>query len=286
MYLKIFLLSFFLFAPQAFATEITDDSGEKIILSSPSVRVISLLPSITESVCSIGQCTSLVGVDDYSNSPPPVKALPHLGGGLTPNIELLVSLKPDLVLLSNNQRVIHKLQQLGIKVFVIDTQTHEDVRRSLNKLDLIFNTHKSQSVWQSMQTEITKVAKSLPSSVKNLRVYFEVSTGPYAAGQSSFIGETLSRLGVQNIVPKSLGEFPKLNPEFIVKADPELIIVGDNNLLDLTQRPGWKQLSAIKANRVCALSKDQSDVVLRPGPRMGEGAQIIANCITTKGLIP
>lgn len=286
MYLKIFLLSFFLFAPQAFANEITDDSGEKIILSSPSVRVISLLPSITESVCSIGQCTSLVGVDDYSNSPLPVKALPHLGGGLTPNIELLVSLKPDLVLLSNNQRVIHKLQQLGIKVFVIETQTHEDVRRSLNKLDLIFNTHKSQSVWQSMQTEITKVAKSLPSSVKNLRVYFEVSTGPYAAGQSSFIGETLSRLGVQNIVPKSLGEFPKLNPEFIVKADPELIIVGDNNLLDLTQRPGWKQLSAIKANRVCALSKDQSDVVLRPGPRMGEGAQIIANCITTKGLIP
>jgi iron complex transport system substrate-binding protein len=205
---------------------------------------------------------------------------------MAPNLELIVSLKPDLVVMSNNPRVSRRLEQLGLKVFVIDTVNHSDVHRLFEKLDEIFKTNEGQRVWQSMNASIDQAADSLPKSAQQLRVYFEVSTGPYAAGESSFIGETLTRLGVKNIVLKSLGDFPKLNPEFVVKQNPDLIIVSDNRISDLTQRPGWGQMSAIRNQHVCTLTPEQSDIVVRPGPRMGEGAQIIAQCILNKGRSP
>jgi iron complex transport system substrate-binding protein len=122
--------------------------------------------------------------------------------------------------------------------------------------------------------------------LKATRVYFEVNSGPYAASESSFIGETLKRLGVQNITPASLGPFPQLNPEFVVRADPDLIMIGDNNLADVVRRPGWAGLRAIRAHRVCAFSPQQSDMLVRPGPRMAEGARLMAQCLLAKAAAP
>lgn len=249
-------------------------------------RIISLMPSITEAICSLGRCDKIIGVDNYSNYPDQIKSVKHIGSAMAPNLELILSLKPDLVVMSNNPRVSRRLEQLGVKVFVIDTVTQGDVHRLFEKLDEIFKTNEGQRVWQSMNVTIDEAADSLPKSVHQLRVYFEVSTGPYAAGESSFIGKTLTRLGVKNIVPKSLGDFPKLNPEFVVKQNPDLIIVSDNRISDLTQRPGWNQMSAIRNQNICTLTPEQSDIVVRPGPRMGEGAQIIAQCILNKGHNP
>ena len=262
--------------------EIKDDRGLGVIYDNPPKRLVSLLPSITETLCELGQCMSLVGVDDYSNYPAQIKSVKHVGSALAPNLELILSLKPDLVFMSTNPSLSRRLEQLGVKVFVVNTVKHDDVHHLFEKLDLIFKMNEGQRVWQSMNKTIDQAANSLPKSVDQMCIYFEVSTGPYAAGESSFIGETLSRLGVKNIVPKSLGEFPKLNPEFVVKQNPDLIIVSDNRISDLTQRPGWSQMSAIRNQQVCSLTPEQSDIVVRPGPRMGEGAQIIAQCILSK----
>ncbi len=268
----------------AYAYELTDDRGVSVSFASPPTRIVSTLPSLTEAVCAMGHCGSLVGVDTNSNYPSAVNSIKHIGGGLTPNIELIVSLKPDLVLMSKNERISQRLEQLGLKVFVLESVRHRDVLRTLEKLDAIFKTNDAQRVWLSVENEISKAANSVPESSKNIRIYFEVSTGPYAAGSNSFIGETLTRLGVDNIVPTNLGDFPKLNPEFVVKADPDLIVISDNNLVDLLKRPGWQEMTAIRENRVCTLTKEQSDTVVRPGIRMGEGARIIAQCITSKGV--
>jgi len=113
-----------------------------------------------------------------------------------------------------------------------------------------------------------------------MRVYFEVNSAPYAASESSFIGETLSRLGVKNIVPGKLGPFPKLNPEFVVRANPDVIMVGDRSYAGLQGRPGWPGIRAIREGRICVFSAAQADVVVRPGPRMAEGAQIMARCLS------
>ena len=122
-------------------------------------------------------------------------------------------------------------------------------------------------------------AQSLPARFRTKRVYFEVNGAPYAAGEASFIGETLSRLGVQNIVPASLGPFPLINPEFVVRADPDVIMVGDVNFAGMAERPGWSGMRAIALQQVCVFTPAQADMLVRPGPRMADGARLMAQCL-------
>jgi iron complex transport system substrate-binding protein len=140
----------------------------------------------------------------------------------------------------------------------------------------------TQRIWRNIDAAVSAAAQSLPVRVKNTRVYFEVNRAPYGAGASSFIGETLTRLGVQNIVPASLGPFPKLNPEFVVRANPDVIMVGDRNFEGMTQRPGWRSIRAVREERLCVFANDESDVLVRPGPRMAEAARLMAQCLADK----
>ena len=272
-------------AKPAQAVQLTDDRGVKVTLAQSPQRIVSLLPALTESVCALGQCERLVGVDRFSNEPVSVRALPQVGGGLDPNMEAIVALKPDLVLLATSSRAIARLQSLGIAVLALEPKTHADVRRVLGQLGQVLAVPAdagAERVWREIEATMVAAAQSLPSKLKNTRVYFEVNSAPYAASESSFIGETLTRLGVKNIVPASLGAFPKLNPEFVVRANPDVILVGDSDAAALLQRPGWAGLSAIREQRVCTFTQAQSDILVRPGPRMAEGALLMAQCLADK----
>lgn len=122
-------------------------------------------------------------------------------------------------------------------------------------------------------------AQSLPPRARGARVYFEVSRGPYAAGTASFIGETLARLGAENVVGAELGPFPRLNPEFVVRANPGVIMVGNRSMQPMVMYPGWQGIAAVRDKRVCVFGPGESDVVVRPGPRMPEAARIMARCL-------
>lgn len=264
------------------ALEVTDDRGVTVSFAQSPRRIVSLLPSLTETVCALGQCERLVGVDRYSNFPESVRALAQVGGGLDPNIEAIVALKPDVVLMATSSRAGERLQALGLKVVALEPKSHADVKRVLEKMGHLLDVPDAQRIWRVIDAAVSAAAQSLPSRAKGKRVYFEVNRAPYAAGEVSFIGETLSRLGARNIIPASLGPFPKINPEFVVRADPDLIMVGDQNYAGMDGRPGWPNMRAIRERRVCVLSVAQSDVVVRPGPRMAEGARIMARCLQEK----
>lgn len=266
----------------AHALQVTDDRGVVVTFAQTPQRIVSLLPSLTETVCELGQCQRLVGVDRYSDFPLRVRALPQVGGGLDPNIEAIVALKPDVVLMATSSRAGERLQALGLKVVALEPKSHTDVKRVLGKVGQLLDVPDAQRVWRVIDAGVTAAAQSLPARVKNTRVYFEVNRAPYGAGETSFIGETLTRLGVKNIVPASLGPFPKLNPEFVVRANPDVIMVGDRNYAGMDGRPGWGSIRAIKEQRTCVLTVAQSDVVVRPGPRMAEGARIMAQCLASK----
>ena len=264
------------------AVVVTDERGVAVELVRPPQRIVSLLPSLTESVCTLGACDRLVGVDRYSNWPASVRALPQVGGGIDPNVEAIVALKPDLVLLAKSSRITERLEALGIKAVVLEPRNHADVRRVLDVLARLLGTGDAQRVWRDIDDSVTAAAQSLPESAKRTRVYFEVNSAPYAAGEASFIGETLARLGARNIVPASLGPFPKLNPEFVVRADPDLIMVGERSAVGLEQRPGWSRIKAVREGRICEFSAEEADVLVRPGPRMGEAARLMAQCLLAK----
>jgi iron complex transport system substrate-binding protein len=261
------------------ALQLTDDRGVTVSFAQTPQRIVSLLPSLTETVCELGQCQRLVGVDRYSNFPESVRALPQVGGGLDPNIEAIVALKPDVVLMATSSRAGERLHSLGIKVVALEPKSHADVKRVLEKIGQLLDVPDAQRVWRVIDAGVVAAAQSLPASVKNTRVYFEVNRAPYAAGETSFIGEILTRLGAKNIVPASMGPFPKINPEYVVRANPDVIMVGDRNYEGMEGRPGWSGIRAIKERHVCVFTVAQSDVVVRPGPRMAESARILAQCL-------
>jgi iron complex transport system substrate-binding protein len=263
--------------------DVTDERGVTVHLPQPPQRIVSLLPSLTESVCALGACARLVGTDRYSNWPELVNTLPKLGGGIDPNVEAIVALRPDVVLLAKSSRVTQRLEQLGLKVLVLEPKNHADMRRVLDKLGQVLGTDDAQRVWRAIDASVSAAAQSLPDSVKRTRVYYEVNSGPYAAGESSFMGETLARLGAQNIVPASMGPFPRINPEFVVRANPDLIMVGERSAQGLEQRPGWAGIRAVREGRICRFKADESDILVRPGPRMGEAARLMARCLLKKG---
>lgn len=273
--------------PMAGAVQLTDDRGEPVTLARPPQRIVSLLPSLTETVCALGECQRLVGRDRYSNHPASVRPLPQVGGGLDPSIEAIVALKPDLVLLATSSRAAQRLQSLGLTVAAFEPRSHAGVKRVLEQVGQLLGVPSetgAQRVWREIEAEMQAAAQSLPAAARSTRVYFEVNSGPYAASETSFIGETLMRLGARNIVSGELGPFPRLNPEFVVRADPDLIMVGDSNATAMVRRPGWAGLRAIRAQRVCAFTPQQSDVLVRAGPRMAEGARLMAQCLAGQGV--
>lgn len=267
----------------AAALQVVDDRGITVTLERAPQRIVSLLPSLTETVCELGACARLVGVDRYSNHPAAVRALPQVGGGVDPNIEAVVALRPDVVLLAKSSRGAPRLEALGLKVVALEPRTSADVERVMGTIGQLLEVPDAQRVWRAIEAGVAAAAQSLPPAARRNRVYFEVSRGPYAAGPTSFIGEMLQRLGVRNVIPPELGPFPKINPEFIVRADPDVILVGQRNAHGFEQRPGWAGLRALREDRICVFNEAESDVLVRPGPRMAEAARLLARCIAAKG---
>ncbi|KGG82812.1 MULTISPECIES: ABC transporter substrate-binding protein [Comamonas] len=265
------------------SVQITDARGAQVQLAKPPQRIVSLLPSLTESLCALGGCERLVGVDRYSNWPAHVKTLPVVGGGLDPNIEAIVALKPDLVLVSMASRAIARMEALGLKVVALEPRTHEEARTVMQKIGQLLAlppTQGADRVWAGIEADLNKAAASVPEAMRGQRVYFEASRGPYAAGEKSFIGQTLTRLHLRNVVDARQGPFPRLNPEYVVKLDPDILMAGERAWkTGVPEYPGWAQMRVVKQGAICAFTPEQSDILVRPGPRMAEGAQIIAQCL-------
>ena len=267
------------------AVVLRDDRQVDVTIAKPPLRIVSLLPSLTETVCALGQCQKLVGVDRYSNWPESAAKLPRMGGGIDPNIESVVAAKPDLVLMATSARGAERFASLGLTVLALEPRSHADVQRVMRIVAQALDVPvvESDRVWRHIDAAVNAAAQSIPEKAKGQRVYFEVSAAPYGASESSFIGETLQRLGVRNILPASLGPFPKINPEFVVRAQPDIIMVGDSNFADMTTRPGWQNMRAMRTQRVCHFKTEESDVLVRAGPRMDEAARLMAKCLTEKG---
>jgi iron complex transport system substrate-binding protein len=269
-------------ATTAHALQVTDDQGVTLTLPKPPQRIVSLLPSLTETVCALGQCQRLVGVDRYSNFPASVAKLPQVGGGMDPNIEAIVALHPEVVLAALSSRSAQRLTALGIPVFALEPKNHADVQRVIGKLGQLLGVSDAQKLWREIDGGVTAAALSIPAPLRGTRVYFEVNRGPFGASESSFIGEILLRLGAKNILPAKLGPFPMINPELVVRENPDLIMVGEANLEGMEQRPGWLRIRAIREHHVCVFSAEQADALVRPGPRMAESARIMAQCLIDK----
>ncbi len=272
----------------AAVASVVDDRGVKVEVALPVRRIVALTPSLTETVCALEACERLVATDRYSKWPPSVRSLPKVGGLEDTRIEQIVALRPDVVLAASSTRVIDRLESLGLKVVALEPRTLTEVQRVMEKIaTLLDRPRAAQRTWQELQAQIDEAARRVPASARGQRVYFEVASTPHAASASSFVGELLIRLGLSNIVPGSWGPFPALNSEWVVQSQPDWIMGSQIEVQGMHRRPGWSTLPALKFQRVCALNEEQMDTLVRAGPRLGEGARTLSQCLTHKaGVAP
>jgi iron complex transport system substrate-binding protein len=259
-----------------------DDTGREVRFAHPAQRVVSLLPSLTEIVCALGACARLVATDRYSDFPAEVRSLPKAGGLDDAQVEEIVRLRPDVVLISVSQRITGRLQELGLQSVALDTQTFGHIAHTVASIGQVLGLPDRAKM---LNAEIDRSVQAVSESARAHRhgagpsVYVEVDRAPYAAGSDSFMGEMLARLGARNIVTADLGPFPRINPEYVVRHDPDVIIVTEEELPDFAERPGWGQIRAVKEQRVCSFPPVVRYTIERPGPRVADGMQALEACL-------
>lgn len=259
---------------------VTDDRGRTLSLPRPAQRVVALLPSLTEGVCALQACDRLVGVDRFSNWPASVRALPQLGGLEDTTVERLVRLQPDLVLAAVSARALGRLESLGIPVLALEPKTMADTRRVLEVLaQALGKPGEGERLWTRIDQDVADAAARVPAALRGQTVYAEVASAPYAASAGSFVGELLARMQLGNVVPATMGPFPKLNPEFVLRAQPGIVMATARAVAEMPQRPGWSALRALQAGRSCGFAPQDYEMLVRPGPRLAEAAGLVADCL-------
>ena len=273
------VLTFVLAVAPAYALTVMGDDGVALTLSKPATRVVTLLPSLAEVVCDLGACDRLVGIDRYTNWPPETAKATVVGGGLDPQLEAILRLRPDLIVMAPSARVIARLRDLGLPVLALEPKRMADLARTYRALGEALGMTDADARFTQLQSDLGVLKRSVDASWLGARVYFEVSDELYAAGPDSFVGELLTSLGFGNAIAGGLGPFPKISPEWVVRANPDVLVVSEQTVGRLTQRPGWSGMQAITKKQVCAMPQVQADALVRPGPRLVSGAQWLVRCI-------
>ncbi|ADR35853.1 periplasmic binding protein [Oceanithermus profundus DSM 14977] len=281
----VFLLA--LLASLALATSyplvVTDDLGRTVTIPAEPQRIVVMLPSATETLCAVGACDRIVATDDYSNWPPEVADKPKAGGLYNPNVELIASFEPDLVVTSKYGKLTEALEQLGLTVYAVNTQTFEDIFRTARTLgELVNREAEAEALVARINREVYALESQAAKAADRPTVYYEIDATPYTVGPGSFIGVLIAKARGVNVIPAELGLFPKISPELVVEKNPEVIVLGDApygvTAAKIAERPGWAAVQAVKDGRVCELTKEQTDVVHRPGPRVAEGLRVLIDC--------
>jgi iron complex transport system substrate-binding protein len=259
---------------------VQDDRGVPVTFASAPQRIVSLLPAITEMVCALGACDRLVGVDRHSNHPPQVLNLPKLGGMDDTPLEALIQLKPDLVLVAGSTRLMPRMKSLGLRVMAYEPHDEADARRmGLALSRILWGSDERWQAHEKLQAQRWHaLAQGVNPAMKGARVYIEVGEGPYVAADSSFIGQALKRVGLASAVPGTWGLFPRLSPEWVLREQPDWVVIS-STALAVQRRAGWRQLQALRHNRVCVLQPGEMDMLVRPGPRLVDGIASLVACM-------
>lgn len=259
---------------------ITDDLGRTITLQSEPRRIVTMLPSHTETIIALGAGDKLVGIDRFSNYPRDVTdKIQKVGSGFQPNIEAIVALKPDLVLAdeSASSRLTEKLANAGLTVYGGTAQTYNEVFEKISTLGKLVNRETAAvNLITRMRRDLNEV-QDLVRGAPKVSAYYEIDPALYTAGPNSFIGVLLDKAGGQNIIPARLGDFPKVSPELIIGSNPSVII--GPSLADVRKRPGWTNIRAVKSERVYTPTLEEVDALSRPGPRLPVALRVLARML-------
>ena len=273
-----------------FPITLTDAQKVSVTLSRAPQRIVSLAPSTTESLFAIGLAQRVVGVTNFCNYPEAAKAKPKVGGYVNLSVEKIVSLSPDLVVGTRGPSLdaVKQLRDLGVKVFMFDTETLGQVLGSVSTLGrLTGHTAQAAQVVGAFESTIASIQKRLGdlSEDQKPRVYFGSYKPPFfSPGTGTFLHDLVVLAGGRNIAAGAPIRWPQLSMEQIVAKNPDIIVcafqpgkgmwVEGNTAGDrFRERREWQQVNAVRNGRIHVAN---DDMFLRPTPRLRLALEMLA----------
>ena len=268
----------------ASAIEVTDDAGDIVRLAAPARRVISLVPSATETIIAIGAVDRIVGRTRYDVAPE-IATVPSVGGTIDPSIESVVALRPDLVIgwdTDKRRQVRTKLATLGIPVLSLRTQDTSDVFHGISHLGRLLGRDTAASrLAASIRSQLDSVRLEVTGQPVRSVLFVVYPDPPMTAGTHTFIDELIGLAGGRSVFSDLSQLWPTISMEEIVRRRPDLLIVPqgelkDDSLARFRSRPGWRDLAAVRAGRVATVP---ANLVQRPGANIGNAARALQAAI-------
>ncbi len=265
-----------------FPVTIESDGGTWTLDSAPE-RIVSLSPMATEILFAIGAGGQVVAADEFSNHPPEAPTTDL--SGLDPNVEAITGHEPDLVVIANDANdLIASLTELDIPVLV--SSAPADLEAGYDEIAALGlatgRVDETAEVVATLRSEIETALAEAPDSP--VRIYHELDETFFSVSSSGFIGAVYAAMGAENIAdeadPDGTG-FPQLTEEYIVEADPQVIVITDQvsyTADDVASRPGWGQISAVADGNIVVV---EADTASRWGPRLPQFVSAVADALTS-----
>ncbi len=277
--------------PAASPASLTDGMGRTVTLKLPAQRVVSLAPSNTEILFAVGAAAQLVGRDSFSDYPPEAKNVADIGSGTggTVNTELILSKKPDLVLVSplTPPEQIADMEKAGLTVYVLpNPKTFDDLYANLDTVGkLTGHEQDATALVKSLSARVKAVQDKVAPLSSRPMVYYELDatdpSAPYTSGPDTFVDLLIRTAGGQNFGGNLKGDWVQVSVEELLARQPDFIVLGDNTYGGVTPdqvktRPGWDALNAVKQGQVFIFD---DNTVSRPGPRLVDGLEAMAKLL-------
>ncbi len=263
---------------------IVDDLGRTVTVDSPPSRIVALVPSITDLILALGEGDRLVARTRYDTDPR-LAALTAVGGGLDPNIEAIIALRPDLVVVwpGADQPLIGQLDAAGIAVYGAGSQSLEDQERHTRQIARLLGIEaRADSLLAHLDSSFAALATALAGVPVVSALYVAWHDPPMTTGPGTFVDSIMSVAGGRNIFDDATSDWPQVNMEEIVSRDPDVLILpvpvtGDSGAIAwVHQTPGWRDLRAVRTGRVLLVD---SELFSRPGPRIIDAANQLAELL-------
>ena len=268
-------------APVADTTADTTAAGEL------PVAIISLSPTHTEMLFAIGAADQIIAVDDQSNFPAEALDKPHELSGFEPNVEAIAALKPDLVVMADDGvDLTGQLGKLGIPVWSGPAPaTFDDVYAQIEQLGAATgHIGEAAELVGQMQTDIEAAIAAAPVLAEPASFYHELDPTLYSVTSNTFIGQVYGLFGLVNLADgvEEGNDYPQLNAEFIIQANPDMIFLADSKCCGespetVAARGGWDATNAVINGNVIAID---DDIASRWGPRLVEFIQAVSTALS------
>lgn len=260
-----------------FPVTVVDDTGYRLEVTKAPARIVSLAPSNTEILFSLGLGDRLVGVTSACDYPEAAAKIDKIGD-YNINVEAVVAKRPDLVVAQSDLQmpVVEKLRELGIPVIAVAPQTMDEVFASMEMIgDAAGEGVRARKVVASLQARVAAVEKAvagLPESEKPV-VFVEIWNDPLmTAGSGTFVDDLVRRAGGRNLAGKVEG-WPQISPELVIASKPDAIILTCFNKAEVMERRAWQRIPALVNDAVYELVPD---LLVRPAPRLVDGLESLA----------